>query len=779
MFTAARPMHYQGKEAREHIWLNSEEAETSICLFAGSLLGNEIARVRFLRTAYPEGLRFQLVDDAEGTLPYHSWIVSTGDETWPTTANDEEAHALFASYLRGFAYSKDALRWTGSLVEDEHAYGFGEHTRAMNKRGEFLALWNWDPDMGHGPQTDKMYTAIPFYLALSPTTGKATGLLVDHTGKVEMDIGRADLSQTQITVRGDSLILYFFAGPTPADVLRQYTDLTGRMPMPPSWALGHHQGKWSYYSDQEVRAIAAQFRERNHACESLWLDIDHMDGFRTFTWNTQAFPDVPKMTAEMLEQGFHIIPVINPGIKTDRDYQVYREGLARGYLCRKQGGDLFMGTAWPDDCNFADFSRTQVREWWGKLFGRFLEQGMAGSWNDMNEPSQATLIEKKYHKPVMKTFDDDVMHIASGENITGPDGPPILHPFFHNAYGMQMARAMREGTQRFAPDQRPFVLTRSGTAGVQRYSAMWTGDNSSWWEHITLAIRMCLNMGISGLPFTGANIGGFWENCTGELLVRFAQLGAFLPLCWNHNAVDNMPQEPWAFGEPYESAYRIAIEQRYRLLPYLYNLFHEAAVNGSPIIRPLFYHYPQDPAVYAVEDAYLVGEALLTAPISVEGATSRAVYLPEGIWLGYWDGKPFAGGKTYEIQASLEQWPLFVRGNSILPGGPMMQYIGQRATDPLTLTCFMTSGGEANYTLYEDDGNSMAYQRGSWSQTVIHCQATDDGATVTIEEQHDHYHPTREWYEVIVRSGENVWQQRARAGQGQITVQLASSTGRE
>ena len=394
----------------------------------------------------------------------------------------------------------------------------------------------------------------------------------------------------------------------------------------------------------------------------------------------------------------------------------------------------------------------------------------------MNEPSQATLIEKKYHKPLLKTFDDGVMHIASGENITGPDGPPTLHPFFHNAYGMQMARSMREGTQRFAPDQRPFVLTRSGTAGVQRYAAMWTGDNSSWWEHLSLAIRMCLSMGMSGLPFTGANIGGFWEHCNGELLVRFAQLGAFLPLCWNHNAVDNPPQEPWAFGEPYESAYRTAIEQRYRLLPYLYNLFHEASVNGSPIIRPLFYHYSQDPAVYAIEDAYLVGEALLTAPISVEGATGRTVYLPEGMWVRYWDGQIFAGGQTYEIEAPLEQWPLFIRGNSILPGGPMMQYIGQRPVDPLTLTCYMTEAGQANYTLYEDDGKSMAYQRGSFALTSVHCQLTAESATVTIEEEHDRYRPEREWYEIMVKSGEKWLQQRVRAGQGKITARFSLSS---
>lgn len=388
----------------------------------------------------------------------------------------------------------------------------------------------------------------------------------------------------------------------------------------------------------------------------------------------------------------------------------------------------------------------------------------------MNEPSQATMIEKKYHKRTQKTFSDDVVHVASGENITGPDGPPTLHKFFHNAHGLQMARAMREGTQRFAADKRPFVLSRSGTAGIQRYSATWTGDNSSWWEHISLAMRMCLNMGISGQPFMCANIGGFWENCTGELLVRFAQLGAFLPLCWNHNATGNVPQEPWAFGEPYESAYRKAIEQRYKLLPYLYNVFHESSVNGSPIIRPLFYHYGQDRAVYDVEDAFLVGESLLTAPISTEGAKSRQVYLPQGTWIHYWDGKPYEGGKSYEIEAPLDQWPLFVLGNSILPNGPMMQFIGQHETDPLTLTCYMTDEGKADFTLYEDDGNSMAYQRDAFAHTHIACQVTRENVEVTIEEQHDNYQPRRTEYEVIVHSGQRTLQKRVAAGQEKIDV---------
>ncbi|MHB8596345.1 MAG: glycoside hydrolase family 31 protein [Ktedonobacteraceae bacterium] len=772
MFTLVRPVRFDGKQGQECIWLNGDTHETSSCLLAGTLLGSDIVRVRFLHTAYAESLRFQLVDDKEGTLPYHSWIVSAGDESWNTPTSDAEVYVQLDPYLRGFSFADYALRLTLPLNSDDNFYGFGEHTGAMNKRGQKLSLWNWDPERGHGPQTDKMYTAIPFYLGISTTTGQAQGLLVDHTGNVEMDMGNTNPSEIQITVQGDSLVVYFFAGPTPADVLRQYTDLTGRMPLPPRWALGHHQGRWSYYTEQQVREIAAQFRERNHPCESLWLDIDHMDNYRTFTWNSHAFPNPAKLNADMLERGFHLIPVINPGIKTDKDYFVYEQGLEHGYLCRKQGGDLFMGTGWPDDCNFADYSRSDVRKWWGDLFQGFLAQGLAGSWNDMNEPSQATMEEKKYHKPLKKTFDEDVLHLGGGEQITGPDGPPVSHQFFHNAYGLQMARAMREGTQHFAPDKRPFVISRSGTAGIQRYAAMWTGDNSSWWEHISLGLRMCLNLGISGLPFAGTDIGGFWEDCNGELLVRFAQMGAFLPFYWNHNATHEVPQEPWAFGEPYESAYRTTIEQRYRLLPYLYNLFHEASINGSPIIRPLYYHYPQDPLVYIVEDAYLIGETLLSAPIHIQGATNRQVYLPQGTWIHYWDNKQYEGGRAYEIEAPLAQWPLFVRSNSILPGGPVMQYTGQLPTDPLTVACYMTGDEQTSYTLYEDDGSSLAYQRGEFAQTKVTCRIAGDKTEVTIEEQHETYQPRREWYEVVVHKDGHTLQQRVQAGQGKVSIQL-------
>jgi alpha-glucosidase len=287
-----------------------------------------------------------------------------------------------------------------------------------------------------------------------------------------------------------------------------------------------------------------------------------------------------------------------------------------------------------------------------------------------------------------------------------------------------------------------------------------------------MAMPMCLNIGMSGIPFVGVDIGGFWEACNGELLVRFTQLGALMPFCRNHNSIGQPGQEPWAFGEPFESACRIAIEQRYRLLPYLYTLFHEAATSGAPIIRPLYYHYPQDEQACDTEYEFLLGDAILSAPIYEQGATARNVYLPAGAWFDYWNGNLYPGEGWSEISAPLERWPLLVRGNSIIPTGPLMQYTDQLPPDPLTFTCYMIGDELVNYTLYEDDGSTFGYENGNSARTSISCRVIDDEAIVEIEEHFENYHPQREWYELVVFVGGKLLQQRVRANQGLIRVQM-------
>ena len=783
MFSAITQLHFQATSGREHIW-HSEGNEDY--LLAGAVLSQNILRVRLLRGAEVTRLRqhlqdtqanlsaYQLVDGVPGTLPYHSWSVIKGDEQWSQTLSDEQARATLEPYLHGFAISPDELRLSRPLASNERIYGLGERTGDMNKRGQAFPIWNIDPHKGHNPKTETMYTSIPFYLGLTVEDGRAYGALLDHTGRIEMDLGKTVASQVSMTVQGDSLNVYFLMGPTPADVMQQYTELTGHMPLPPRWALGHHQCRWSYASAQQVRQVAAQFRERNHPLDAIWLDIDYMDGYRNFTWNPDTFPQPEQLTKDLHDQGIHLITILDPGTKIDDHYNVYQQGMEHDYFCRYDNGNIFVGNVWPGACVFPDFSQSAVRTWWGDLYQGLLNQGVDGIWNDMNEPALTNMMvpDAVEIETTSNTMPDDVLHQAGRDQPTGPDGGRTLHKFYHNAYGMEMARATYEGLSRLRPNSRPFVMTRSGTTGVQRYAALWTGDNTSQWEDILMAIPMCLNIGMSGVAFIGVDIGGFWEASNGELLVRFAQLGALLPFCRNHNALDNPDQEPWGFGEPFESAYRTAMEVRYRLLPYLYNLFHQAATTGAPIIRPLYYHYSQDEEACDVQDEFLVGDALLSAPIYKQGVTDWSVYLPEGIWFDYWDGKEYGGRGWSEIATPLERWPLFIRGNSILPTGPMMQYVDQSPTDPLTFTCYMATDGLASYTLYEDDGSSLAYQQGTSATIAISCRVQEDFVTVEIEEHFGAFRPQREAYELIVHTGNRTLQQRVKAGQGKVIIRL-------
>ncbi|GAC1619247.1 MAG: glycoside hydrolase family 31 protein [Ktedonobacteraceae bacterium] len=787
MFTRVTQLNYLKSSDLEHIWSIGEESSSSSAhVLTGTMLGSEILRVRLLRgievtyihrllqRPQTDEFRYQLADGGNGTLPYHSWIVAKGDEQWPNNMSEAEARTILAPYLQGFAFSPTALRLTRPLASSERIFGLGERTADLNKRGQAFPIWNIDPHKGHNAQTETMYTSIPFYLGLSADTGRAYGILIDHTGRVEADMGKTNSAEVSMTVEGDSLIAYFLAGPTPADVMRQYTELTGHMPLPPRWTLGYHQSRWGYTSEQQVRQLATQFRKRNHPCDAIWLDIDYMDGYRSFTWNADTFPNPKQLTEKLHAQGLHLITILDPGTKIDEGYTVYQQGMEHNYFCRYENGAIFTGNVWPGTCVFPDFSQSEVRTWWGNLYKDLLDQGVDAIWNDMDEPALTNLFVQDEPTVATKsnTMSDDVLHQADRNQPLGPDGAPTLHKFFHNAYGMEMARATYEGLRRLRPDSRPFVLTRSGTAGMQRYAALWTGDNWSRYEDILMAIPMCLNLGMSGVAFVGVDIGGFWAASNGELLVRFAQLGALLPFCRNHNAMGNPDQEPWSFAEPFESAYRTAIETRYRLLPYLYTLFREAATTGAPIIRPLYYHYPQDEQACDVQDAFLVGDVLLTAPIYEAGVTSRNVYLPAGLWFDYWTGKEYPGSGWSNIEAPLERWPLLIRGNSILPTGPVLQYVDQYPTDPLTFTCFMATDGLASYLLYEDDGTTLAYEKGSFAQISISCRVQADFVTVAIEEQFEKYRPQREEYELVVHAGGRTLQQRVKAGQGKVIIRL-------
>ncbi len=606
----------------------------------------------------------------------------------------------------------------------ERYFGCGERTSGLEKTGSYQVFWNVDPPLGHTASFNNLYSSIPF--TFSVTGGRAHGLFFDNTHRVEFDLALEDEDRAFYGAEGGNLVYYVFCGPTPADVLDRYTELTGRTPMPPLWSLGNQQSRYSYMDEGEVREVARGFRERNIPCDVIYLDIHYMDGYRVFTFDENRFPDPEKLAADLREEGFRLVTIVDPGVKVDENYPVYTEGRERDLFCKTNDGAEYHNAVWPGVCAFPDFANPETREWWGENQRVLLDAGIAGIWCDMNEP--ALFI------PHVSTMPGDVVH-------AGEDGPK-LHAQIHNAYGSLMARAAREGLLRLRPDERPFVITRAGYAGLQRHALHWTGDNSSWWEHLWMSMPQLQNLGLSGVGWTGVDVGGFGGDTNGELLARWTEFGAFQPFCRNHTTFGTRRQEPWAFGEPYESACREMLKLRQRLLPYLYTLFEECHRTGAPILRPLLFEYPEDEATYAADDEFLFGQALLVAPITRPGIEHRYVYLPSGCWFHLWTGERFDGPAHVLAHAPLGQPPVYVRSNTAVPMGPEMAHTGERPTDPLTLLLYPTNGaGES--AAYEDAGDGFGYESGEYARRVVSCEESSGRITVHIGEREGSFVPQR------------------------------------
>lgn len=627
-----------------------------------------------------------------------------------------------------------SVRCTKRLAPGERILGCGERTTGLDQRRRHIVFYNVDPPQVHGPDTGSMYVSIPFWMG--QRDGRTYGIFLDSVRRADLDAGLAEPDRMSFGAAGGELTYYVFAGPTPAVVLARYADLTGHAPLPPRWALGYAQSRWSYFPHGHLRSVASGFRERGIPCDTLYLDIDYMDGYRDFTWSPLRFPDPPGMLRELGEQGFKVVTIIDPGIKADPTDPTYIEGLERDYFVRRADGSLFIGVVWPGECVFPDFSRAEVREWWGNRHKGLLEAGVAGIWDDMNEPSLTDRLVPGAGVPHGTTMPDDAVHRPQG-----PDGPALPHAAFHNAYGLQMARATAEGLARLRPGMRPFVLTRSGYAGIQRYAAVWTGDNASVWPHLRLAMRMCLGLGLSGVPFVGFDTGGFWENTTGEMLVRFTQLGALFPFFRNHSALYTASQEPWQLGQPFEELCRNAITLRYRLLPYLYTAFARSVRAGAPVARALAYSFPEEPSLATVDDEVMLGEDLLAAPVLEADTIQRDVLLPPGGWVDWWTGERFMGPARVRVNAPMDILPLFAREGAIIPMGPVMEYTGQRPEEPLTLVCYLGDGDGARAagTLYEDDGATTDYERGAWRQTRYTGERSGNRVTITASQPEGAY----------------------------------------
>lgn len=595
-----------------------------------------------------------------------------------------------------YDYGGDVVKMSKMTQSGESFYGMGDKASHTNLKGKRVNNWVTD-QYAFGKDQEPLYKSIPFYIGLHNNT--AYGIFFDNSFSTTFDFGHEKRNVTSFWADGGEMNYYFFYGPEMEQVLEAYTDLTGVPELPPLWALGFHQSKWSYYPEKQVRQIAETFRQMNIPCDAIYLDIDYMDGFRCFTWNNRRFPDPKRMVDDLAKIGFKTVTMIDPGIKIDRDYWVYNEAMEHGYFCRRADGPHFKGKVWPGDCKFPDFTNPEVREWWAGLYKEMIADiGVHGVWNDMNEPAIMDVPGK--------TANLDVRHDY--------DGNPCSHRKAHNIYGMQMVRATYEGLKKFSYPKRPFVLTRAAYAGTQRYCATWTGDNIATWEHLWIANVQIQRMCMSGYSFVGTDIGGFAEQPNGELFARWVQLGVFHPFCRVHSSGDHGDQEPWSFGEEVTDIVRNYINLRYQLMPYLYTTFYHYIHRGMPIIRSLVLYDQADSQTHFRTDEFMFGPHLLVCPIQEPNAQGRRMYIPRGKWYNYWTDEVHSGGVEKYIDAPIELIPLFVKEGAMIPKYPIMQYTGEKKVEQLEIDVYFKEGIEES-TVYEDHMDGYDYKKGRYS----------------------------------------------------------------
>ena len=635
----------------------------------------------------------------------------------------ERADFTLATVTAGIGCRSENLLLNFALSDIDGCYGFGERTKRLNKLGDSADCLTVDVvavfrHTYSRDDYDPTYVAIPF--AILKTGERFLGLFFDNPGRAILDAGKSQSGEFWYQSLGGTTDLYLVAGPSLAEVTRRYATLTGRAPLPPLWALGYHQCRWGYQYEAEFRELAAQFAAAEVPVSALWYDIDYMDGCRLFTWDRVDFPDPAALNRDLKAVGIRAVTIIDPGVKREPGYAVYDSGREQAAFCQTASGREYVGKVWPGDTVFPDFTLETTRDWWAGRLADFLRaSAVDGVWLDMNDPATG------YSRTEEMRFN----HGA------------IPHDRYHNQYAHFMAMASRQACDRLDPEGRPFLLTRSACAGTQRYSAVWTGDNASNWKHLRMALPCSLNLSLSGAAFNGPDVGGFMDDTSAELLVRWHQAGCLFPFFRNHSIRHSRSQEPWQFGLEPLVAIRGAIRSRYRLLPYLYQCFFAHWRDGDPVMRPLLYHYA-GPEYVNLDDQYLVGDALLVAPIlHGEGQgpeivragvkmQERAIRLPPGFWFDLNRGEWVEGGQLVSYAAALDELPLFVRDGAVVPyyAGPLHNSIMDLSTVELHLFC---REKPARFEYVLDDQETRRYQAGAYG--IAHISADSAGERLQVE----------------------------------------------
>lgn len=593
-----------------------------------------------------------------------------------------------------------ATSWIGTevttykkLQQGERFIGLGEKTGNLDRRGSGYTNWNTDY-FAYPSNADPIYLSTPFYIGIH--NGLCYGVFLDNTHRSYFNFGASNHRFSSFAAEDGDMNYYLMYG-TVAQIIEAYTHLTGRMTMPPLWSLGLQQCRYSYYPDTEVLRIAQTYREKAIPADVIYLDIHYMDRYRVFTWHKKFFKEPQKMLAQLRQNGFKTVVILDPGICVANDYEVYDDGLANDVYVKYPDGELYKADVWPGTCAFPDFTKPLARKWWSKWLKQNADDGLMGFWNDMNEPASWGQF-----MPNHIGFDYD--------------NNPTTHREARNVYGMQMSRSSYEGARQHLGGQRPFILTRAGFSGIQRYSAVWTGDNVASDEHFMLGVRLLNSLGLTGVAFSGYDVGGFVDDASPELFARWIAVGAFTPFVRCHSMVNTRAAEPWAFGEEATEIARNYINLRYRLLPYLYSTFFEATQNGLPIVRSLAINYTHDATIYDsnYQNQYLFGQFILVAPM-ISNQNIAKIYLPQGTWYDMYTDQKLEGSKTHLIETPKDKLPLFVQAGAIITTQSVVQSTDQAPEPTLELHIYANEKGHiTNWTYYEDDGTTYKHEQGAF-----------------------------------------------------------------
>ncbi|MCC5920456.1 MAG: glycoside hydrolase family 31 protein [Cyclobacteriaceae bacterium] len=632
-----------------------------------------------------------------------------------TLLNADGKEVLADDPAFGTSWIGDQITTYKKLRKDERFIGLGEKTGPLDRRGEGYENYNTDY-FAYPEEADPLYVSTPFYIGLFDDI--IYGVYLDNSSKSHFNFGASNDRFSSFAVEQGDMDYYLFVGDDTRDILAGYSHVTGMMSMPPKWSLGYQQCRYSYYPDTEILSVAKNFRDRKIPADVMYFDIHYMDKYKIFTWDENRFPDPEGMLNQLSDMGFQSVIIVDPGIKVEKGYKAYEEGIEGDFFIKYPDGTNYTGQVWPGWCHFPDFTKPEAREWWGKSFEGYVNDGIRGFWNDMNEIATwgQTL-------PELIEFDFE------GRKATTREA--------RNIYGMKMSQSTFEGTRKLLKGERPFILTRAGFSGIQRYSAVWTGDNVATDEHMMLGVRLVNSLGLTGVPYAGYDVGGFEGDPTVDLYGRWLSIGAFSPFFRGHTQINTRSAEPWTYGEEVEEIVRNYINMRYRLTPYLYSTFFEATHTGLPISRSLAIDHAFDPNIYKsdFENQYTFGESILIAPVRSEQKLAK-VYLPKGDWYDLYNGEKFEGGKTHKVESPINRLPIFVKGGAILP---MQSIVQNHAEDhDGILRVHIYNGNEDTaFELYEDDGKTYEFEEGNFLKRKIRFSPTKQ--EIVLEEAEGSY----------------------------------------